>query len=113
MLTKRTHIKLLIVILLVFITQATIAAFTGRIDDSRDKFSLKSLNSLSKNYSLSSLRGTFQYKGSLSLNQQYTLNNNTVEVNSMIRFERGNTTYVYPYKYKVKVPRFKTPSPQQ
>jgi len=27
----------------------------------------------------------------------------------MIRMERGNTTYVYPYKYSVKVPRFVTP----
>jgi len=28
----------------------------------------------------------------------------------MLRFDNGNTTYVYPYKFKVKVPtKFKTP----
>jgi hypothetical protein len=27
----------------------------------------------------------------------------------MIRLEKGNTTYVYPYKYTVKVPKFVTP----
>ncbi|MGN6616884.1 MAG: hypothetical protein ACTHJ5_06865 [Ilyomonas sp.] len=112
MLTKNINIKLLIAIFLVFLTQATIASFTGNFDDNKDKYSLKSLNRLSKNYSLSSLRGSFQYKGSLNMNQQYFNNNNTVEVNSMIRFEKGNTTYVYPYRYKVKVPRFKTPTPQ-
>lgn len=112
MLTKSIHIKYLIAVVLVLITQATIASFTGNLDDNRNKFSLKSLSTLSKNYSLSSLRGTFQYRGSLNLTREYIMNN-TVEVNSMIRFERGNTTYVYPYKYKVKVPRFKTPVPQQ
>ena len=30
--------------------------------------------------------------------------------NNMMRFEKGNTTYIYPYKHKVKVAVFKTPT---
>lgn len=83
-------------------------AFTGNSDNNKDKFSLKSLNSVDKLYTLSSLRSnTFRYKGSFDLFQQN--NGNQLQVQSMIRMERGNTTYVYPYKYSVKVPRFVTP----
>ena len=35
---------------------------------------------------------------------------NSVEMNTMMRFDNGNTTYVYPYKFKMKVAtKFKTP----
>ncbi len=30
---------------------------------------------------------------------------------SMMRYERGNTTYIYPYTHKVGVPKFITPTP--
>ena len=50
----------------------------------------------------------FQFKGSTNV---YQLNSeNSVVGQSFIHLENGNTTYVYPYKYKVKVPFFKTPS---
>ena len=50
----------------------------------------------------------FQYKGSTSL---YQVNSsNSIEGQSFIRLENGNTAYVYPYKYKVKAPLFKTPA---
>ncbi len=87
-------------------------AFSGKTDDnSNSKFSLKNLNNYSKNYYTLSLLKTssFQFKGSQELYQQK--NANGFEVTSMIRMEKGNTTYVYPYKYKVKVPFFKTPAP--
>jgi hypothetical protein len=34
----------------------------------------------------------------------------TTNVNSVMTVQRGNTTFVYPYKYKVSVPLFKTPT---
>ncbi|MEO8711215.1 MAG: hypothetical protein ABI405_03775 [Parafilimonas sp.] len=50
----------------------------------------------------------FQFKGSSNL---YQINsNNSVEGQSIIRMQSGNTTYVYPYKYKVKTSFFKTPA---
>jgi hypothetical protein len=33
------------------------------------------------------------------------------EMNSMLRFDNGNSSFVFPYKFKVKVPKFKTPTP--
>ena len=86
------------------------AAFTGTMEDkSNSKFTLKNLTKISKNYTLSALRnGVFRYNGSLDFTEQKT--GSSVEINSMMRMEKGNTTYVYPYKYKVKMPRFKTPT---
>lgn len=51
----------------------------------------------------------FQYKGSTNIYQKNS--DNSVEGQSFIRMQSGNTTYVYPYKYKVKTPFFKTPAP--
>ena len=104
-----TYNKLIIATVLILAMNVSYAAFTGKSDDHKNKFSLRNLSSLNKLYSLSSLRtNTFQYKGSLEMNQQN--NGNQIQVESMIRMERGNTTYVYPYKYTVKVPKFKTPA---
>ena len=85
-------------------------AFTGNSDNNKDKFSLKHLNSNQKVFSLSFLStNIFRYKGSMDLNQQ-TNNNNQLQFQSIIRLENGNTTYIYPYKYTVKVPKFVTPT---
>ena len=107
--------KIAFVALLVLGMQVAYAAltFTGLADEknkNNSKFSLRSLNSLShKSLSLSSLKSSLQYKGG----QTYSTPKETgsgFEVNSMLRYDNGNTTYIYPYKYKVKVPKFKTPS---
>lgn len=68
-------------------------------------FNLKSYN----NFTLSSKAGLIR-KGSSFLTPQ---KNSGTEVNSIITFEKGNTTFIYPYKHKVKVsvPLFKTPMP--
>ena len=96
--------------LFVFAVDLAFGSFTGKTDDNKNKFSLKNLSTINQVYSFSALRpNTFRYIGSLDLNQQN--NGNQLQVQSMIRLERGNTTYVYPYKYTVKVPKFKTPTP--
>jgi len=100
------------ILLCSFAGNVVFAAFTGvAIDERTNKFSLKNLPALSKNYSLSYLRmGNYQYVGNQQVSQQ-KVNDTSFEVQSMMRVERGNTTFVYPYKYKVQVPRFKTPTP--
>jgi hypothetical protein len=50
-----------------------------------------------------------QYKSIQTIGLQLKGNNN--EMNSMLRFDNGNSSFVVPYKFKVKVPKFKTPSP--
>lgn len=106
----RKYTRFTAVIILIVLAHTAIAAFSGSADDrNKNKYSLKNLNKLSKNYSLSSLRtSTFQFKGFYQADQ--TTGRQSV---SMLSLQRGNTTYVYPYTYKVKVPRFKTPVPPQ
>jgi hypothetical protein len=102
--------KIFFATLFVFAVDLAFGSFTGKTDDNKNKFSLKNLSTINRVYPLSALRSnTFRYTGSLDLNQQN--NGSQLQVQSMIRLERGNTTYVYPYKYTVKVPKFKTPTP--
>ncbi len=85
-------------------------AFTGIVDDKakNSKFTLRSLNNFSKKgLSLSAIKSNLHYKG-LSLTGNSLLQQNN-DANSMLQYNNGNTTYIYPYKIKVKVPKFKTP----
>ncbi len=89
---------------------ASLIGSTTGDDNSNKKISLK-------NFSRNNFKATaypsfrlsqFQYKGSHNI---YQVNSaHSVEGQSMISFQNGNTTYVYPYTYKVKMPFFKTPS---
>ncbi|MBS1638717.1 MAG: hypothetical protein JSR12_01570 [Bacteroidetes bacterium] len=112
---SRSYIKnLAVALVLLMVTKVLFAAFsfTGITDENNrnNKYSLKNLSSYSnKAFSLSHLRTTLQYRGSLVINQK--TNNNGTELNSVLEYDRGNTAYVLPYKLKVKVPKFKTPSP--
>src|SRR5437868_3053143 len=105
------HTKIIAAIMLAFAVNFCFASFTGKsFDEHSNKFSLKNLSSFSKNYSLSYLRlGNLRFVGTQQLTQQKT--DNSVQGQSMMRIQRGNTTFVYPYTYKVKVPKFKTPTP--
>ncbi|MES2330978.1 MAG: hypothetical protein V4539_15350 [Bacteroidota bacterium] len=103
--------KIAFVALLVMGIQVAFAAFsfTGIADEKlkTTKFSLKNLSAFShKGLSFSSMKSSLQYKGPQSLS-------GSSEGISMLRFDNGNTSYVYPYKIKVKTPKFKTPAPQQ
>lgn len=109
MLRTTIYTKLLIITLFVTVTHIAMGAFSGLDDKSKNKYSLKNISSLSKNYSLSSLHiSSFKFVGSQNLFSQKSADG--VEINSMIRLQNGNTTYVYPYKYVVKMPKFKTPT---
>jgi hypothetical protein len=84
---------------------------TGKVDrkSKASKYSLKNINFYAnKSYSLSLYRTNLMYRGSLSISPT-TINSNGF--NSFMQIEKGNTTYIMPYKLKVKAPKFKTPSP--
>ena len=112
------HIKkLLVAFTLIMGFQVALASisFTGIVDDKNkgNKYSLKNLSLLShRGLSLTTIKLGFQFKGSDILNQKNTLSGS--EVNSILRFDRGNTTYIIPYKFKSKVPmpKFKAPTAQ-
>lgn len=85
-------------------------SISGTVDEKAksSKFSLKNISNYShKSFSMSLLRNNLHNKGSFELKSAPVGN----EFNSYIQLYDGNTTYVMPYKLKVKVPKFKTPSP--
>ena len=64
-------------------------------------FELKSMNN-----SAFSMKQGFSYKGSFS-NIEKAPQQTTLQ--SIITFQKGNTTFIYPYKHAVTLPKFKTP----
>ncbi len=103
--------KLVIALLLVGITHISLGSFTGTTDESaKTKYSLKNFNkNFYKKASPYSLRAGFDYKGAQVVDK--TVTPAGITVSSVLRFEKGNITYIYPYKHKVSVPKFKTPAP--
>lgn len=100
-----TYHKFMIVFLLVMVGHFSFG--TGITEKgNRSNFTLKNLN---KNKTMNLAPSSYQFRGSQFLSVKKG-NNNTIQVNSVIRYQSGNTTYVFPYKYKVKAPLFKTPS---
>lgn len=87
-------------------------AFTGIVDEKakNSKFTLNSLNKFSKKgLSLSAIKSTLHYKGlTITGNTSSSMLQN-VPMSTMMLYNNGNTTYIYPYKIKVKVPKFRTP----
>ncbi len=64
-------------------------------------FELKGLNNPS-----STLRLNGTYKGSFNTIEK---NPQQTTLQSIITYQKGNTTFIYPYRHQVSVPKFKTP----
>jgi hypothetical protein len=99
--------KIFIVFLLVL--AGHFAFGTGSTEkSSRSNFTLKNTNK-SKTTLTPVNSSSFKFKGTQFLSVKKD-KNNTIQVNSVMRYQSGNTTYVFPYKYKVKAPLFKAPA---
>lgn len=110
---KQTKVKkIIIALLLVSATHIAWGSFTGKSEKKlSDLYSLKFFNkNFYRNTLHASLRWGFEYKGARFLNQRKEANGD-LTVNTMMRFEKGNTTYIYPYTHKISVPKFSTPVP--
>lgn len=69
-----------------------------------EKYSLKNIGTASlKTSTFFTLRSSLEYKGMASGNANA----------NYLKFNKGNISYVIPYRYKMVLPRFKTPSPTQ
>lgn len=107
---KFAYTAIFIALLILGVGSVALASTSGSADDRLNKFSLKNLSKYSKTYSLSGLRPSgLNFTGSEEVMNIQRMDN-AFQNNSIVRMERGNTTFVYPYKYKVRVPRFKTPA---
>jgi hypothetical protein len=112
---NQKHIKKLVFATLAALTmQLAVASFSLNTSDERNKsnnkYSLKSLNNFSnKSLSLSGLNSSRLLKNSQIISKHYSANG--VEINSMLQFDKGNTTLILPYRFKVKVPKDKITIP--
>lgn len=73
-----------------------------------EKYSLRNIgNSSLKTGTFNALKSSLIFKG-------FSNTAATADANSnYLKFNKGNISYVIPYRYKVVLPRFKTPSPVQ
>jgi hypothetical protein len=105
--------KVAAAIILVSCVQLAFASFTftGNVGDKNgtNKYTLRNLSRLpSRTLSLSSIRNNMQLRGTQI--HSFHTSAGTVTVNSAVQYNHGNTTYIFPYKIKVKVPKFVTPT---
>jgi len=88
---------------------STIVIGTTESKKITEKYSLKNLSSLShKASTFRDLKSSLLYKG---LTVSTTMTSGLGQSN-YLKYNKGNVTYVIPYRHKVILPRFKTPSPQ-
>ena len=88
---------------------STIVSGTSDSKKVTEKYSLKNLSSLShKASTFRDLKSSLLYKG-LSVSTTMT---SGLGQSNYLKYNKGNITYVIPYRHKVILPRFKTPSPQ-
>lgn len=88
---------------------STIVSGTSDSKKVTEKYSLKNLSSLShKANTFHDLKSSLLYKG---LSVSSSINTGLGQTN-YLKYNKGNITYVIPYRHKVILPRFKTPSPQ-
>ena len=76
----------------------------------KSKSGKSSFSNMKKNLSLS-LREGFSYKYNKSFG--FKRNGHTVMFNNVITYQKGNITYIMPYKNKVVLNKFKTPQKPQ
>lgn len=110
MMVRKYIQKVILSAAFILLVQAVSASLTSSSSSSSSK------KSVTSKYTLKNLR---KYSNkSLSLNSvKYNLKIKSTEIATSqsgtngIQFSNGNTTFIYPYKIKVKVPKFKTPTP--
>jgi hypothetical protein len=106
---KKSLTLILTFALVVSTTFASLSSLSsvGTVEETSkaNKYSLKSLHSYSKkSFSLTS------YKSNLQLKSNFLMGSNTNSTTSNLQFDNGNTSYTIPFKYTVKVSKFKTPT---
>lgn len=102
-------LRLVSALTLVLTISATVYAIDGIV--MKSKTSKSSFSNMKKHLSLS-LRDGFSYRDNKAFG--YKRHGNTVMFNNVITYQKGNVTYIVPYKNRVVLNKFKTPTkPQQ
>jgi hypothetical protein len=109
--TLRTILTSFVLLALVSTSAYASTVVVGKVESKKttEKYSLKNLSSLSQKVStFQNLKSSLVYKG-LTIHTNLNGSNNS---SNYLKYNKGNITYVIPYRYKVILPKFKTPSPQ-
>lgn len=102
-------LRLASAMVMVFAISATVYAIDGIV--MKSKSSKSSFSNMKKHLSLS-LRDGFSYRDNKAFG--YKRHGNMVMFNNVITYQKGNVTYIIPYKNRVVLNKFKTPTkPQQ
>lgn len=111
MCTLRTILTSFVLVALVSTSANASTVVIGKAESKKttEKYSLKNLSSLNQRAStFQNLKSSLVYKGlTIHANLNGATNNS-----SYLKYNKGNITYVIPYRYKMILPKFKTPSPQ-
>jgi len=74
-----------------------------------EKYTLKNIGNLThKTASFYTLKSSLEFKGIASINLNGSVNNS-----NYLKYNKGNISYIIPYRHKVILSKFKTPSPVQ
>ncbi len=74
-----------------------------------EKYSLKNIGNLThKTATFYTLKSSLEFKGVAS----FDMNGSAIN-NNYLKYNKGNITYVIPYRYKLVLSKFKTPSAVQ
>ena len=74
-----------------------------------EKYTLKNIGSLThKTATFYTLKSSLQFKGITSFNMNGSVNNS-----NYLKYNKGNISYVIPYRHKVILSKFKTPTAVQ
>jgi hypothetical protein len=107
---KNIYVIALSTCLLFLATTSTASiVVTGSIESKKisEKYTLKNLSALShRTVTFATLKASLDFKGFANTNSMY--NTSTA---AYLQYNKGNVSYVIPYNYKVILPKFKTPSP--
>ena len=74
-----------------------------------EKYSLKNIGNLThKTATFYTLKSSLEFKGITSFNMNGSVNNS-----NYLKYNKGNISYVIPYRHKVVLSKFKTPTAVQ
>lgn len=115
MLRMHSFIKTIFIVTAIFalvhiVNAATVYSGNTSEGENNKNISLKNLGKYKTNFNVPSLKlSQFQYKGSNNFLQTKS-SGNILQIKSTIKLQKGNTTYLYPYKYNLKLQSiFKSP----
>ena len=109
--TLRTILTSFVLVALVSTTAHASTVVLGKSESKKttEKYSLKNLSNLNQRAStFQNLKSSLVYKG-LTIHSNL---NGAINSSNYLKYNKGNITYVIPYRYKIILPKFKTPSPQ-